>query len=321
MSQHHDPVHPDSDHLTAEMLADLDLGLLDDASAEHARHHLATCSLCTELHADLASLISSLNALQDHPTEPMPEGVWSELEQALASEPVRTPEGAATVVPLEATRKRRFGRPGIGVVAGAAAVALAAAIVIPTVMSSDRDDAGLGARSGPIDSSSGDLESAEGPVSAADFAATHSGTTYDQDRLESQVTQLVAARTADAAEVDGNAVSGSGVSASPSPTVSHSDGPTPSPTGPASTDSNYTRPVGVAPLATDPAAAQACLADLDASNVVPLAIDIGVWQGRPAAVIVLPLDDPTLAEVWVINPKCDMSGSAYPVYFVATISR
>ncbi len=319
MSQHHDPVHPDSDHLTAEVLADLDLGLLDAASAEHARHHLQTCSLCAELHADLASLISSLNALQDHPTEPMPDEVWSQLEHSLASEPVRTSEGAATVVPLEATRKRRFGRPGIGVVAGAAAVALAAAIVIPTVTSSDGDDGGGGR--GTAASSSGDLERAPGSVPPAALAVTRSGTTYDQDRLESQVTQLVAARTTATRRIEDNAVSGSQVSASPSPTVSHSDGQTPSPTGPASTDSNYTRPVGVVPLATDPAAAQACLADLDASNVVPLAIDIGVWQGRPAAVIVLPLDDPALAEVWVINPKCDMSGSAYPVYFVATISR
>ncbi len=34
MSQHHDPVHPDSDHLTPEVLADLELGLLDDESRD-----------------------------------------------------------------------------------------------------------------------------------------------------------------------------------------------------------------------------------------------------------------------------------------------
>jgi hypothetical protein len=75
-------------------------------------------------------------------------------------------------------------------------------------------------------------------------------------------------------------------------------------------------------MATDPAAAQACLEGyLGVSDVAPLAIDIGVWQGRPAAVIVLPLDDPTLAEVWVINPKCTTSAEKDPLYYFATISR
>jgi hypothetical protein len=201
-----------------------------------------------------------------------------------------------------------------------AAVALAAAIVIPTVTSSDGDDADGGR--GTAASSSGDLESAEGPVSTADFAATHSGTTYDQDRLESQVTQLVAARTTATRGIEDNAVSGSQVSASPRPTVSLSDGPSSSPTAPASTDSNYTKAAEVAPMATDPAAAQACLEGyLGVSDVAPLAIDIGIWQGRPAAVIVLPLDDPTLAEVWVINPKCATSPEKDPLYYFATISR
>jgi xanthine dehydrogenase YagT iron-sulfur-binding subunit len=40
MSQHHDPVHPDSDHLTPELVADLDEGLLDATSTEHARPDL-----------------------------------------------------------------------------------------------------------------------------------------------------------------------------------------------------------------------------------------------------------------------------------------
>ena len=55
MSQHHDPVHPDSDHLTAEVLADLDLGLLDDESAAHAQQHLTHCAACRQLRDDLAT--------------------------------------------------------------------------------------------------------------------------------------------------------------------------------------------------------------------------------------------------------------------------
>ena len=128
MSQHHDPVHPDSDHLTAEVLADLELGLLDDESRDHAELHLAHCATCTALRGDLATLTE---AMSDLPDEPMPDAVWDQLAAALAAEPVLTPDGAATVVPIEAAGKRRWGRPGIGVVAGAAGVALVGAIIVP----------------------------------------------------------------------------------------------------------------------------------------------------------------------------------------------
>jgi hypothetical protein len=79
----------------------------------------------------------------------------------------------------------------------------------------------------------------------------------------------------------------------------------------------------VAALATDPAAAQACLEGyLDASGVAPLAIDIGTWEGSPAAIIVLPdQTDPTLAVVWVIDPACDDTGTEDPLIYFATIAR
>ena len=64
-------------------------------------------------------------------------------------------------------------------------------------------------------------------------------------------------------------------------------------------------PSTVAAMATDPAAAQACLEGyLDVAGVQPLAIDIGVWEGEPAAVIVLPERRPEPGEVWVIDPDC-----------------
>jgi hypothetical protein len=61
-----------------------------------------------------------------------------------------------------------------------------------------------------------------------------------------------------------------------------------------------------APMATDPAAAQACLAQyLAAPDVVPLAIDIGRFQGKLAAIIVLPSSiDADKAEVWIVDPGC-----------------
>ncbi len=72
--------------------------------------------------------------MSDLPDEPMPDAVWEQLSAALAAEPVVTPAGAATVVPIDAAKRRRWGRPGIGVVAGAAGVALLGAIIVPSVL-------------------------------------------------------------------------------------------------------------------------------------------------------------------------------------------
>jgi hypothetical protein len=198
-------------------------------------------------------------------------------------------------------------------------LAFAAAIVVGFV-NADNNTGSFDAAG----SSTTDLERAQGPLSTADFAATRSGTTYHQDKLDSQVTQLVAARSQEAGGAQDSEVMGSGVAATPNPTPAPSDAPTDgsSPTASPSTQDSVPTSARVAPMATDPAAAQACLESyLGVSDVAPLAIDIGVWQGHPAAVIVLPLDDPTLAEVWVINPKCTTSSSKDPLYYYATISR
>ncbi len=299
MSQHHDPVHPDSDHLTAEVLADLGMGLLDETSAAHAEHHLTHCADCAALRDQFPALV---DALAELPSEQMPEQVWQRLSAALAAEPVVTPEGSATVVPLEAARKRRWTRPGIGLVAGAAGVALLGAIVVPSVMNSGNDSS--------VGTASDTAASGRAPnqVPMAAYAATQSGTKYQEAALDSQVTQLVEARP----RVNGDTelVTGSGTpAATPSESIRATTEPTESATG-----------QKVAPMATDPAAAQACLVGyLQAPDVQPLAIDIGTWRGEPAAIIVLPNADPELADVFVLDPTC--AGPGDPLFYFATVSR
>lgn len=323
MSQHHDPVHPDSEHLTPEVLADLSLGLLDADSAAHAQHHLAQCPACTALQGDFAALAELLGSLQSLPgttTEPMPDAVWQQLEQALATEPVITPEGAATVVPLQARRDRRMRRPGIGAVVAVAGLALVGAVAVPNLLNlnSGGDDSGGGLASDSADST-GDQSTESGPVTAADFVATRSGTAYDEQRLSSQVTELVSQRVALQAD-GGRGLTSSDEALTPSPTASDEES---GEGGVEGEDEVKGTTVRVAPLATSPAAAQACLEGyLDASGVAPLAIDIGTWDGRPAAIIVLPDEaDPTLAVVWVIDPQCDNTGAEDPLIYFATISR
>ena len=298
MSQHHDPVHPDSDHLTPEVLADLELGLLDDESRDHAELHLEHCADCAALRGDFATLAETMS---DLPDEPMPDAVWEQLSEALAAEPVVTPAGAATVVPIKAARKRRWGRPGIGVVAGAAGVALLGAIFVPSVLGGG--DSTTTSNDSGVPVAGGD---SVGELPATAFAATQSGTKYDQNALNSQVTELVAARQTftptPAPSVDATV-------ATPSPSTS---GEVASPPPTPGNDR------GVPPLATDPAAAQACLEGyLYAPGVQPLAIDIGRWGGEPAAIIVLPGSESNLADVFVIDPDC--SGPGDPLLYFATV--
>ena len=72
-------------------------------------------------------------------------------------------------------------------------------------------------------------------------------------------------------------------------------------------------------LDASPAAAQACLEGyLGVSGVTPLAIDMGTWGGQPAAIIVLPGEEPSVAEVWVLDPDC--MGPEDPLLYFATTS-
>lgn len=301
MSQHHDPVHPDSDHLTPEILADLELGLLDDQSREHALLHLSHCSTCSLLLADVAALGHAMSELPD---EPMPDAVFDQLVAALEAEPVVTPVGAATVVPIETAGRRRWGRPGIGLVAGAAGVALLGAVFLPSVMGGSNDSSNPTASN---ESATDDTDAQGGAATA--FTATRSGTKYEEAALDAQVTELVAER----------------------PTTSQGsvveDQVTASPTSSLSDPGDVQKSDEPLLIASDPAAAQACLEGyLGVTSVEPLAIDIGRWQGKPAAVFVLPVIDeelstidPNLAEVWVIDPDC--SGSDEALYFYATVAR
>lgn len=70
-------------HYDLEILAELAEGLLDAATAQQVREHLAACSPCGELLADLAAVREVLAAT---PTPAMPMGVALRIDRALAAE-------------------------------------------------------------------------------------------------------------------------------------------------------------------------------------------------------------------------------------------
>ena len=308
MTQHHDPVHPDSDHLTAELLADLDEGLLDAESAEHARAHLAHCAKCQHLHQSLRDLTS---ALQELPEEAMPDQVWRNLKEALEAEQTAaaaaagTATSAATVTPLDSARSEQRSWVGRtwGAVAVAAGVLFVGALIVPGLLDTSNGDSSSGATADADPEAAGEVSSANGD-SLAQYAISRSGRQYQEAELDAQVTQLVAAKSAD------NGYDTPDVVSSDAAPASESTQTTPTPTsssGAVFGAGDLKRSSLLLADAEDAAvAAKLCLDQyLLAPGVAPLAIDIGEWKGHRAAIVVLPIaDDPTKIEVWVINPVC-----------------
>lgn len=78
-------------HYDLETLAELAEGLLDDATAQQVRDHLAICDPCGEALADLAGVREVLAAM---PVPAMPLGVALRVDKALAAEAERRRAGA-----------------------------------------------------------------------------------------------------------------------------------------------------------------------------------------------------------------------------------
>ena len=269
MSQHHDPVHPDSDHLTPEVLADLDLGLLDDASAAHAEQHLdplhRLCRAARRLHRarqcpdEPADRAHARRRLAD--AERKPRGRAGRHTRRVSH---RRPHRRQPPAPLDPTRDRPGRRCSRGRTrrrhSGTDSEHLRA------TSRSTASDGGQTATAQP--------EASEVPMAA--YAATSSGTKYEEAALDSQVTRLVASRQV----VEDADLSRPATVSGTSPWRRYR---------PAATES--TRWLPWPPIR--PRRRPASRATSRSPGVQPLAIDIGTWQGEPAAVIVLPAADPT----------------------------
>ena len=236
MSQHHDPVHPDSDHLSAELIADLEEGLLDAESAEHARHHLTGCEDCRDLRSQVLGVTSMLSGL---PELTMPADVEALL---IANLPAPT---SRNIVPIGAAPSRRSGG-GLGRILGVAActagVLLVGGLVYSTM--SDQNPA-TGTESLNASAASTTHEAIE----LASYSATVSGTTYTHDTLGRQATKLMGVEVP--VTPTATTTSGSPPSVSPTSTPTTSDDTaTSSPTQSLNTKS-LPGPVGQADLVAD----------------------------------------------------------------------
>lgn len=285
MTQHHDPVHPDSPHLTPELVADLDEGLLDAESAAHAEHHLAGCAACREHREALAWVTTTLASL---PTPALPDDVAARLDASLAAAGAGTSSAAGTsdtVVPITAARSRRAGwsTRGAGIAASVAGVLLVSAVALSVMNGGDG--------SGPNTATLGEGATASTADSAAElgkFVADRSGQAYRTKTIDEQVDTLLVAHA--------SAMTGS---------------PSPVPSSTLTSDPVVTATVRGEPTAfrapvVDPRVLYLCVVQyLERPDVEPLAADVGTFDGAPAAIVVLPsTSDPSEAEVYVVGPDC-----------------
>jgi hypothetical protein len=175
----------------------------------------------------------------------------------------------------------------------AAGVLFVGALIVPGLTESGNDSASTaGGSPAALDEAADQSE----PVDLAQYDVTRTGTEYQTARLDSQVTELVAARSGQSAEAT---LDGEDQASSP-PTS-----PTAASSAPESTTADgFTDARTSLLLSAD--AARICLQNyLYAPDLEPLAIDIGVWKSQQAAIVVLPVvGDASQLEVWVIDPSC-----------------
>jgi hypothetical protein len=318
--------HPDLD-----LLADLAAAVLPADQIPEVEQHLLGCPHCTERMAEAAGVRGLLLA---DPVDPMPVDVAARLDASLRkaslwaqgslpatgslpqesffSEPFPTaaiPIGSIPVgAPASGSRLRRPGRgpqrtrrqvreeerdsrpiwarPVFAVAAGLVAVAGIGTAVQQVSGSSQSASTVAGSADRAVSESAA---AAEAPAAVAILAT---GTDYSAKKLAAQATALVrqaqTTRARALAADSGGELTGGGATGSADPTASADQVPTSAQPGQA---------------LRDPVALEACLSAIDSAGVRPIAVDLARYQGREAAILVLPAPAGGF-EVWAVARDC-----------------
>ena len=284
--------HPETDQL-----ADFSAEVLDTDEAAAIGAHVSGCAWCRRR---LDSFEEVRAVLTDQPSAVMPADVAARIDAALRETPMPEaqvesagpqPAAAPTVSRLRPWRGRSH--TGLATLAAAASVALLISGVVAGALhlhnSSDN---------GRASTASG---AANDSALSSSYTAQHSGTNYTATNLAAAVPGLIGvpgagkADRAAAAPTSGAATGGTGSTAESAPA------PQAAPAQ-AAADSAALRRL------TQPPALFDCIAGLTErprNAVVPLAVDFAQFQGKPAAVIILPSPQhPESVEAWVVGPGC-----------------
>jgi hypothetical protein len=304
--------HPDAD-----VLADLAAEVLPAPRAEELEAHVRTCAHCSGLLAEAERVRGLL--IRGADPGPMPADVAARLDAALAAEwarqapetgapgetdvwpprraPARPPgSGRPLSRPARSTQRTRRqvreeerddARPGrsrrwLALAAGVIVVAGLGGLVVREAGGGFSTTSGGGSAGSA--GSAGET-AAQAPASTTPILAT--GTDYGPNTLDAQVKALLAK---------------SRVAALAQPAPKAADQSADSGTSPTPLRSSGALPAAGQSL-RDPAALQGCLRAIDAAGVRPVAVDLATYQGREAAILVLPGRDGGY-EVWAVARDC-----------------
>jgi hypothetical protein len=283
-------------HVTPDVLADLQAGLLHNRAERTAREHLADCPDCQADLALLAALPDRLAAAGS--VEPIPPDVASRLDTALAAAASAPPDAAAapTIVPLQgatATHRRDRSSPrGLRLLQAAAVLVVILGLGALAVTAIHGGSNGSGAQTAGAADSAGGRSAPHAAV-----PVTTSGRNWTPTTLAAAAPSLAAGTFGPAVSLyDSTRKSAALPSAAAVPSPASSSG------GLANGSA-----AGPAERLADPAALAACITNLTDPDapVQPLAVDLARWQGQPAAVFVFPTPhDPASVDVYVVAPDC-----------------
>ncbi|MEP6696735.1 MAG: hypothetical protein ABJA34_07635 [Pseudonocardiales bacterium] len=257
-------------HPGVETLSDLQAGVLAGTAQEsEVSAHLAGCPSCAERVGLLRNAQSLLAGL---PAPSMPADVIARIDAALTDAAlIDGVQAEPTAVAVLADRRRSRRRVGAGAVAAAAAVLFVAAVGIGTFQQRAGSD------------KSATASSRGSPGQGAGLVPQASGRTYTPATLAAGVRSLLAGVPP--------AAQGFGTPIAPGQSTRDSAVPA----DPATTLARLRQP----------AALSGCVTELAGRpGVVPLAVDYAVFQGRPAAIVVLPDPDPAKVQAWAVGPDC-----------------
>ena len=275
--------HPGAEHLSLEALAELEEGIAADADT--LQRHVDDCPACRARAGQLRASRALLSAL---PAEAMPADVAARIDAALAAEsaPARDFAAGGNIVPMRARRTWWRGPNIAAAAAGVAVLALVGALVAGHVSGSSSPTVGA-------DKSAG--RNAPSGVSGATpivLKQWQTGLDYNANNLNAYVTALVLGHPPAFP-----ATTGGQPASSPAPTS----------TGKPSYSQDALRV---------PATVYACANLLAGHPVQPLAIDYARYDGKPAAILVLPgLSDPArYLTVYVMRSDCSESMTDFVAY-------
>lgn len=267
------------------------------APSAHARDHLGGCPACTAALAEQRRIRELLRGQAD--PGPMPDDVAARLDAALAAAArEREPAGGtdvdlghpATVLPLGPARERRAARLSPAARRAAKAVvgvAAAALIAVGGYAALHQSSPSATASKGSADSAAAPAAGALTPNDARAVRAQATGTAYTKANIAAKVSGLL--RTALSAGTSGAAAAG---------------GTAPLPQALAQSSTLGT-----------PAGLTACVNTLSGvTDVRPLLVDLATFEGKPAAIIVLPAG--TGEQIWVVSRSCTPADDG-TMYFAA----